>query len=107
MWHGGKLWFSSGKRSRKAKHLMANPRCVVTTDDACNPVVLEGIAELITDPSDLSTMLALENSKYSTDFGIDSLDPAVNASFRIRPQWVFGLLEGDFTGSPTRWDFES
>jgi general stress protein 26 len=103
IWHDGTLWLSSSNGSRKARNLIGNPQCAVTTDDARNPVVLEGIAELITDPSDLATMLALENSKYSTDFGIDTLDPAVNASFRIRPRWVFGLKDGDFTGSPTRW----
>jgi hypothetical protein len=25
--------------------------------------------------------------------------------FRVRPVWAFGLQAGDFTGSPTRWDF--
>ena len=48
-------------------------------------------------------MLALENAKYHTDYGIALLDPAVNATIRVRPRWAFGLAEGDFTGSPTRW----
>jgi hypothetical protein len=106
MWHEDEFWFSSSKASRKARNLMANPRCVVTTENAENPVVVEGTALLITAPAELATMLALENTKYSTDYGIEMLDPKVNASFRVRPLWVFGLMEGDFTGSPTRWDFE-
>jgi hypothetical protein len=32
-------------------------------------------------------------------------DPAVNASFIVRPVWGFGLTAADFTGSPTKWDF--
>jgi hypothetical protein len=36
-------------------------------------------------------MLDLENAKYSTTYGIDMLDPALNASFRVRPKWAFGL----------------
>ena len=32
-------------------------------------------------------------------------DPAVNATFRVAPSWVFSLTEDDFTGSPTRWSF--
>lgn len=107
MWHERAFWFSSSKRSRKARNLVANPRCVVTTEDALNPVVVEGTAELLTDPTDLATLLELENTKYETDYKIDSLDPAVNACFRVRPKWAFGIMHGDFTGSPTRWDFEA
>jgi hypothetical protein len=106
MWHEARFWFSSSRPSRKSRNLSADPRCVVTTEDAENPVV-EGVAEPITDPHDLDVMLALENAKYSTDYGIENMDPALNTCFRVRPRWVFGLQAGDFTGSPTRWDFEA
>jgi Pyridoxamine 5'-phosphate oxidase len=105
IWHEGAFWFSSSKPSRKSKNLFADPRCVVTTEDAENPVVVEGIAELLTSPDDPATLLSLENAKYSTEYGIESLDPAANSSFRVRPQWAFGLQSSDFTGSPTRWVF--
>jgi len=105
IWHEETFWFSSSKPSRKSKNLSADPRCVVTTEDADNPVVVEGIAELIAGPNDLATLLGLENAKYSTDYGIEMLDPVANSAFRVRPLWVFGLQAGDFTGSPTRWDF--
>jgi hypothetical protein len=105
VWHDDTFWFSSSKPSRKSKNLSGDPRCVVTTEDADNPVVVEGIAELIAGPNDLTTLLALENAKYSTDYGIEMLDPVANSAFRVRPLWVFGLQAGDFTGSPTRWDF--
>jgi nitroimidazol reductase NimA-like FMN-containing flavoprotein (pyridoxamine 5'-phosphate oxidase superfamily) len=107
MWHAGAFLFSSSNPSRKARNLTANPRCVVTTEDPLNPVVVEGTAERITDEKDIAEMLALENAKYETDYKIDSLDPAVNSCFRVRPQWVFGIKHDDFVGSPTRWDFES
>jgi len=106
MWHEESFWFSSSRPSRKSKNLAANPRCVVTTEDAKNPVVVEGTATLLTDPNDLATLLALENAKYETAYRIESLDPEINACFRVTPTWVFGLAEGDFTGSPTRWQFE-
>jgi general stress protein 26 len=107
LWHEGAFWFSSSRPSRKSKNLSADPRCVVTTEDAENPVVMEGVAEVITAAHDLNTMLILENTKYSTDYGIETLDPALNLCFRVRPRWVFALQAGDFTGSPTRWDFEA
>ncbi len=45
------------------------------------------------------------NAKYDVDYTVDFLDPAVNATVRVRPRWAFGLLHDDFTGSPTRWRF--
>ena len=105
MWHESAFWFSSSRPSRKSKNLAADPRCFVTTEDADNPVVVEGVADLITAARDLAMILALENAKHSTDYGIDSLDPILNSCFRVRPQSVFGVQAGDFTGSPTRWDF--
>jgi hypothetical protein len=105
MWHDAAFWFSSSRLSRKSKNLAANARCVVTTEDALNPVVVEGTAEGLTDPQDLALLLALENAKYQTDYGIETLDPAQNTCFRVRPTWAFGIKDGDFTGSPTRWDF--
>jgi nitroimidazol reductase NimA-like FMN-containing flavoprotein (pyridoxamine 5'-phosphate oxidase superfamily) len=105
MWHEDSFWFSSSKSSRKSKNLTTNSRCVVTTEDAENPVVVEGIAELLTSPEHLATLLALENAKYATDYGLEMVDPVANSCFRVRPLWAFGLQSGDFTGSPTRWEF--
>lgn len=107
MWHDTAFWFSSSKPSRKSKNLSANPRCVITTEDALNPVVVEGVADLITNPDELEMVLALENTKYETEYTIELLDPAVSACFRVRPTWAFGIKDGDFTGSPTRWEFEA
>jgi general stress protein 26 len=105
MWNEGAFWFSSSNGSRKARNLMADPRCTVATEDADSPVVLEGMARHVTDRETLARMLAWENAKYETDYSIDTLDPVVNACFRIAPTWAFGIKKGDFTGSPTRWDF--
>jgi hypothetical protein len=107
IWHDCAFRFSSSKPSRKSKNLSADPRCVVATEDAENPVVLEGTAQLISSAADLAMLLALENAKYSTDYGIEMLDPVANSAFRVVPLWAFGLQAGDFTGSPTRWNFEA
>lgn len=100
------LWFSSSLQSRKARNVAADARCVLTTEDADNPVIVEGIAEIVTDPESIGRVIALMNSKYATAYSVDFLDPAVNATIRVRPRWAFGLAHGDFTGSPTRWRFE-
>ena len=105
IWHDRTLLFSSSKRSRKAQNLLQTPECVLTTEDAQNPVVVEGVAELLTAPADLDQFLALTNAKYSTDYGPEMVDPATNCAYRMRPRWAFGLRADDFTGSPTRWTF--
>ncbi len=106
VWDGGVFWFNSSIRSRKARNVIADRRCVITTEDAASPVVVEGIAEVTRAPDEIARFLALVNAKYSTTYVLDFLDPAVNATIRVRPRWAFALAQGDFTGSPTRWSFE-
>ncbi|MFD0688987.1 pyridoxamine 5'-phosphate oxidase family protein [Actinomadura fibrosa] len=104
-WSGRELMFSSSVPSRKMVNLRANPQVVVTTEEAENPVVIEGVAEVVTDLPTLQRFIDLVNEKYSTGYRVDFLDPAVNATVAVRPQRAFGLRQGDFTGSPTRWKF--
>lgn len=106
IWHEEALWFCSGLRSRKVRNLAADPRCVVAVEDAVDPVVLEGTAEVVSGAEALARFLAPYNAKYATSFAIEFLDPAVNATVRVQPRWAFGLVQEDFTGSPTRWSFE-
>jgi hypothetical protein len=54
-----------------------------------------------------SPLLVHRLAQYHTDYSIELLDRAVNATIRVRPRWVFGVAEGYFTGSPTRWMFGS
>jgi PPOX class probable F420-dependent enzyme len=105
VWFDDALWFSSSLGSRKIRNLRSNPHCVMTTEQPEDPVVVEGDAEVTTDPDVIRAFLDRTNAKYDTGYGIDFLDPSVNATVRVRPQWAFALREGDFTGSPTRWSF--
>lgn len=107
MWDDAVLWFSSGAGSRKTRNLAADPRCCVTTEDATDPVVIEGTARIVTELALRQRVIDLMNDKYGTEFGVDFLNPDKNATIQVRPQRVFGLRGGDFTGSPTRWTFGS
>jgi PPOX class probable F420-dependent enzyme len=102
-WDGEALWFSSGRRSRKARNLAADPRCVVTTEDADEPVVLECQAELVRDPAEIERVAGLLDAKYG---GITAAFLAAHATVRARPHLAFGIAHDDFNGSPTRWAFE-
>jgi PPOX class probable F420-dependent enzyme len=106
VWVDGCVWFSSSVGSRKARNLRANPSCVVTTDDPREPVVVEARAEVVVDPDGIGAMVEVMNRKYEVSYGLDFFDPVVNATYRARPERVFGLREDDFTGSPTRWTFD-
>jgi general stress protein 26 len=105
IWDHGQLWFSSSRRSRKARNLGAEPRCTLSTDNPLEPVVVQGRARLVTGRDALVRMLAAENAKYGTDYGEEMIDPASNSVFSLRPEWVFALDSSDFTGSPTRFTF--
>jgi hypothetical protein len=79
--------------------------CSIATDNPYEPVVIEGRSELINDPTTIGRFVAAVNEKYRTTYSVDFFAQPSNACFRVRPRWAFGLLESDFTGSPTRWAF--
>ena len=106
VWRHGALWFSSSVRSRKYRNLCADPRCTATTDDPHHPVVLEGHVTIVTDAAEIGRFLDASNAKYAVSYEPDFLDPAVNATFRLDPDWAFALDDEDFTGTPTRWTFD-
>jgi PPOX class probable F420-dependent enzyme len=105
VWLEGLLWFSSGLRSRKARNLAADGRCSLTTDDARNPVVVEGTADRVTDLGRIAGFVAAVNAKYQAGMTVEFQDPAINGTYAVRPVTVIALTDGDFTGSPTRWRF--
>jgi PPOX class probable F420-dependent enzyme len=104
VWDGRSLWFSSSHGSRKARNLGRDPRATVSTDNPHEPVVVQGTVTRVSDPAGNTLFAALLNAKYETDYSLDFF--LSNASFRLRPAWAFGLVQDDFAGSPTRWEFE-
>jgi PPOX class probable F420-dependent enzyme len=103
-WDGDAFWFGSSDRSRKARNLGADPRCVVSTEDASEPVVIEGSAEIVRERAAIARAAELLNAKYG---GITVEFLAANATIRVRPRRAFGIAHDDFIGSATRWVFES
>jgi hypothetical protein len=105
IWMKDGFWFSSSAGSRKTRNLLADGRSTAATDDALNPVVLEGLAELRIGAAERQAYLDAMNAKYSVDYGLDFLDGVANVLFRVQPEKAFGMLHEDFSGSPTRWTF--
>ena len=103
IWHEGALWFSTAPSSRKALDLADDARCSIATDDAYEPVVVEGVAERVDDGASNAWFCEATNAKYDTDYEPGFF--AANATFRVRPDRAFGLDEAAFPTSPTRWVF--
>jgi PPOX class probable F420-dependent enzyme len=98
VWVDDCVWFSTGGRSRKARNLRAEARCAVHIDGE-DPAIVHGTAELVLEPP------ARVLEAYAAKYGGPPPDPAENPLVCVRPRWAFGLVEAEFTTSPTRWDF--
>jgi hypothetical protein len=72
-------------RSCKARNLAADLRCTVTTDDAQNAVVVDGVARQVIDAPGMAALLDAVNAKYDADLTSDFLDPRVNGTFTVAP----------------------
>ena len=104
-WDGEQLLFSCAIGSRKARDLAADSHCTISTESALNQVVLQGMAELVTEWSVRMTALHGMNQKYNAEMPEEFFAVDKNAVFALRPVWAFGLMHDDFDGSPTRWTF--
>lgn len=100
VWVNDEFWLSTGRKSRKARNLAANPHCVVCNEDAAQAVIVEGAVEMVDDKTRLEPMFAAYQKKYKMD--IRSMGEPV---FRVRPAVVFGLYEKKFGETATRWLF--
>lgn len=102
-WVDDELWFSCGPNSRKARNLDRDPRCSITTDIPSQPVVLDAVVTRRAAREDAARFAEISTAKYEIEYSVDFF--ADNALFAAAPESAFGLVEDDFTGSPTKWTF--
>jgi len=104
IWWENALWFSTGARTRKAKNIAVSPHCVIATEKADEAVILEGIAQNITDRSVWKQIVEIYNRKYGGDLR-PLLDKSNSFVFRVQPQIVFAQDEhaDNFMEAVTRW----
>jgi hypothetical protein len=98
VWSEDEFWFSSGVESLKTRNLLQNASCVICTENASQPVVLEGTARQEAAPT--ASAEALYKAKYEYD-----LDPAMGLIFAVTPKVAFGLIEYQMIKTATRWSF--
>ncbi|MBI2767815.1 MAG: pyridoxamine 5'-phosphate oxidase family protein [Chloroflexi bacterium] len=113
VWANGRLYFSSGAKSRKAKNLAADPRCVIHTESGSQAVIVEGIAVVLPEAEALAVMKAPYKEKYDWE-----MTGGEGPIFAVEPRVAFGFIESyggsadqdatesQFTQTATRWRFE-
>jgi len=100
LWLDGVVYFSTGKESRKARNLAANPNAVVHVESSSGEIViLKGRAEEISDEATLRPVWDAYKQKYNWDasgYPFYAVKAAVAFSF-----------EEQLGETATRWTFDS
>jgi hypothetical protein len=116
IWLDGALYFCTGPDERKAKNLVRNPRCILTT--GCNrldglDLVVEGQAARVSDAAELRSVADTFELKYGAHFtapegtwsGLgDTIRRDEALVLRVAPLTAFGFGKGTLY-SQTRWIF--
>src|SRR5579863_4225533 len=107
LWQDGRLLFSTGGKSQKARNLERNPKCVVCTELANEAVIVEGIAE-VAGVAARHKFLSQYERKYKFDMSSMKADilSMKEPVFAVLPQQAFGLWEKYFQSKSTRWNFK-
>ena len=112
IWLDQVLHFCCGDQEQKSANLRANPNCVLTTGTnqlhSGLDVIVEGVAERITDRTKLSELAALWKSKLDWDFGVGEdafKDPAGRNGlvYGVAPTKVLSFGKNPYT--QTRYRF--
>ncbi len=102
IWMHDAFWFSTGRKTRKARNLAADPRCVIAPEGAREAVIVEGVARRNRDAGLRKEFNRAYKKKYKWDMADDP-----NPVFRVRPRLAFAFIERAdlFTSTATRWRF--
>ena len=116
LWVDGAFWFETGTTTRKGRNLARDPRCTLSVATLGFDLVVEGTAEVVTDPP-----VVAEMAKRWADGGwpceVDESGTALTAPFSAPsagppPWYVYRLtihqataLETVEPGGATRWTF--
>jgi len=101
VWLEDAFYFSTAESSRKARNLQRNPNCVVSTENAEEAVIVEGVAQRLPEKNIPQPAFADYKAKYGWE-----LDPKRGPVIMVRPQVVFAMPEKLFPKAVTRWQFE-
>lgn len=115
IWDRDRIWFVSGPGTRKSRNLAENPSCSIGMSLTGIDLVIEGVAERVTDRDTLERIAKryadggwparVEDDAFTYDYSAPSAGPPPWWVYAVRPTTVFGVLTTE-PGGATRWDFE-
>jgi len=116
LWFDGAFWFETGEQTRKGRNLARDPRCTLSLATHEFDLVVEGVAEKITDPLAVATMAEQWNAQgwparvdesgvaLTADYSAPSAGPPPWTIYRLKAHQATSLLTID-PGGATRWRF--
>ena len=114
LWAGGKLYFTSGDRTRKSRNLASNPNCVISVSLSTLDLVVEGTAHEVTDGETLVRVVDLyvaqgwpakvSNGAITAEYSAPSAGPPPWRLYEMIPSAAFGVATAEPNGA-TRWRF--
>jgi Pyridoxamine 5'-phosphate oxidase len=116
LWVNGAFWFETGDGTRKARNLARDPRCSLSVATSQFDLVVDGVAQKVTDPSTVADMAERwaaggwparvddTGSALTAEFSAPSAGPPPWFVYRLAPQTAAALLTVA-PGGATRWRF--
>jgi hypothetical protein len=113
-WLDGDLYFTSNQAARKARDLAENPACTLSVRLPGIDLVLDGSADLVSDPDTLAAVAAryreggwpaqVQGDALTAPFSAPSAGPAPWHLYRFTFHQVVGVATAEPYGA-TRWRF--
>lgn len=106
VWVDGALCFGGSPETRWVRNLMINPAISVHLSSEAEAIILEGTAELVTDPAHplAAPSRAASMEKYPQYF---STATPFHPFWAPRPTTAFAWTLAGFPRGATRWSFDS
>jgi hypothetical protein len=106
VWVGGALCFGGSPQTRWVRNLQRDARITVHLPGDDEVVILEGSAELVTDPANplAGPSITANRAKYPQYYPADE-EPQFRPFWSLRPARVYAWSLSGFPGNVTRWQF--
>jgi hypothetical protein len=117
LWFDGAFWFETGELTRKGRNLARDPRCTLSVATHEFDLVVEGVAEKVTDPTMVATMAEQWSTQgwparvddsgvaLTADYSAPSAGPPPWTIFRLVARQATSLLTVE-PGGATHWKFD-
>ena len=116
VWVDGTFWFETGEGTRKGRNLARDPRCTLSVATHGFDLVVEGVAEKVTDPDTVAALAARwaadgwparvddSGTAITAEFSAPSAGPPPWHVYRLAPPRATALATVE-PGGATRWSF--